>query len=51
MAGNRVEVLEVGADEARKKLRGTSELWKNICRDALVIYGRSIDQLRELVNA
>lgn len=45
VTGNRVEILEVPASEAIRKLPGRSELWRNVTRDGLVIRGSSIDAL------
>jgi predicted nucleotidyltransferase/DNA-binding transcriptional ArsR family regulator len=46
--GNRVEVLEVSADEAAKKVAGRSPLWVDIHRDGRVVQGRGIDELRSV---
>lgn len=48
LTGNPVEVLEVSAAEAAKKVRGRSELWANIRRDGRVVHGIGLDQLREV---
>ncbi len=45
VTGNRVEMIEVTESEARRKLRGRSELWRDIEREGMVVYGRSIDAL------
>ena len=44
-AGNDVEIIEATASEATRKLRGRSELWRNIKRDGIVVYGRALDEL------
>ena len=46
LTGNPVEVLEVGADEATRKLGGRSQVWADIRRDGRVVHGVSIDELR-----
>lgn len=46
LAGNPVEVLEVGAKEAATKLGGRSQVWVDIRRDGDVVHGLSIDELR-----
>jgi predicted nucleotidyltransferase len=45
VSGNRVEMIEVTGSEARRKFRGRSELWRDIEREGIVVYGRSIDAL------
>lgn len=46
LAGNPVEVLEVGAEEAATKLAGRSQVWADIRRDGHIVHGLSIDELR-----
>lgn len=46
LTGNRVEVFEVGADEAATKAGGRSQLWSDIRRDGRVVHGLSIDELQ-----
>ncbi len=48
LTGNRVEVLEVGADEAAKKAVGRSRLWAEIRRDGRVVHGLGLEALRSL---
>ena len=45
LTGNDVEIIEATACEATRKLRGRSELWRNIKRDGIVVYGRALDEL------
>lgn len=45
ITGNDVEIIEATASEATGKLRGRSELWRNIKRDGIVVYGRALDEL------
>lgn len=45
LTGNDVEIIEATASEATRKLRGRSELWRNIKRDGIVVYGRALDEL------
>lgn len=45
LTGNDVEIIEATASEATRKLRGRSELWRNIKRDGIVLHGRALDDL------
>ena len=45
LTGNDVEIIEATASEATRKLRSRSELWRNIKRDGIVVYGRALDEL------
>lgn len=36
ITGNDVEIVEASLPEARRKLRGRSELWRNVQRDGVV---------------
>ena len=47
LTGNDVEVLESSASEAAAKLRGRSELWRDIKRDGVVVHGAGLDVLLE----
>ncbi len=49
ITGNRVELLEVSASEAGRKLRGKSELWRNIRHDCIVVYGAELSAVAERV--
>jgi len=46
LTGNAVEVLEVALDEASVKLRSKKQMWTDIKRDGIVVYGQSIEDLR-----
>ena len=48
MTGNRVEVLEIGSDEVAERLRSTRQVWRDIHREGIVVYGRGIDELAEI---
>jgi len=45
VSGNRVEVLEVGADEIAGHLASQRQIWRDVRRDGLVVYGRDLDEL------
>jgi predicted nucleotidyltransferase len=45
LTGNDVEIVESTGSEAGRKLRGRSELWRNIKRDGVVVYGRTVEEL------
>ena len=45
LAGNDVEVIEAAASEVSRKLRGRSELWRQIRQDATVVFGAGVDAL------
>lgn len=47
LTGNPVEILEVSAADAARKLRGRSQVWADIRRDGHVVAGLSIAELRE----
>lgn len=51
ITGNTVEVLEVTQDEARTKLSGNAQLWRDVARDGTVVYGLTMNELRERVHA
>lgn len=51
LTGNDVEIVEATASEARRKLRGRSELWRNIQRDGLVVHGLALNELGDRVDA
>ncbi len=48
ITGNRVEVLEVSADEAAARLSGRAELWNEIRRDGRVVHGLGIESLQNI---
>ena len=45
VSGNRVEVLEVDADEIARHLDSQRQVWRDVRRDGLVVYGLGIDEL------
>ncbi len=49
--GNTVEVLEVNRAEARAKLSGDAQLWRDVARDGIVVQGLTMSDLRERVHA
>ncbi|MEZ5323370.1 MAG: helix-turn-helix domain-containing protein [Microthrixaceae bacterium] len=51
LTGNPVEVLEVSANEAARKLTGRSQVWADIRRDGRVVYGLGLDELRAVRSA
>ena len=51
IAGNGVEMLEATAAEAVAKLRGRSELWRDIRRDGIVVHGAGLHELTEKIDA
>lgn len=51
ITGNTVEVLEVTQDEARTKLSGNAQLWRDVARDGTVVYGLTMNEVRERVHA
>lgn len=51
IAGNAVEVLEVTQAEARTKLCGNAQLWRDVARDGIVVHGLMMSDLRERVHA
>jgi len=46
LSGNRIEILEVGLREIRPLIRSKRPLWRDIVRDAVVIYGPPLHELR-----
>lgn len=51
VSGNRVEVLEVGADEIAAHLGSRRQIWRDVRRDGLIVYGRDIDELAGVLSA
>ncbi len=51
ITGNSVEVVEVSLGEARSKLRGRSDFWRNVRREGVTVHGLSLDQIAESVRA
>ena len=50
-AGNPVEVIDVDVDEAAGKLVGHSQLWRDVRRDGVVVFGDRIGELAGRANA
>lgn len=46
ITGNRVELLEVAADEAAGKLRSRKQLWNDMQREGILILGSSVEDLQ-----
>lgn len=44
-SGNAVEVLEVGSDEIAAHLNSRRQIWRDIRRDGLVVFGSTLDRL------
>ncbi|MGH9169871.1 MAG: nucleotidyltransferase domain-containing protein [Acidimicrobiales bacterium] len=51
LTGNRVEILESNETNARRQLRSRNALWHDIVRDSVVIYGKSLADLRGRASA
>lgn len=51
ITGNTIEVLEVTQAEARTKLSGNAQLWRDVARDGIVVHGLTMSDLRERVHA
>ncbi len=47
LTGNRLEVLEMGLDEASARLASRTQLWREIRRDGHVVHGASLDELED----
>ena len=45
VSGNSVEVLEVGPDEIGARLSSRQPVWRDICREGIVVHGRALDDL------
>jgi hypothetical protein len=45
VSGNAVEVLEVGSDEIASHLSSRRQIWRDIRRDGLVVFGATVDEL------
>jgi predicted nucleotidyltransferase len=45
LTGNRVELLEVAAEQAGAKLRSKKHLWSDIQREGIVLHGRTVEEL------
>ncbi|MFN0028337.1 MAG: nucleotidyltransferase domain-containing protein [Acidimicrobiales bacterium] len=51
ITGNRVEILEVGPDQAASRLTSDRQLWQDIRRDGRVVHGLSLVQLAGMHHA
>ena len=51
ISGNRVEIIETGAAEAAVELSSGGPLWEEIARDGVVLFGATLDELRNLADA
>lgn len=51
ITGNSVELLDLSATEASRKLRSRAELWRNIRRDGVVVRGVELGALAGTVDA
>lgn len=50
-AGNDVEVIETGNADAAAKLSNGGALWEEIARDGVVVFGATLDELRNGADA
>lgn len=46
LTGNRVEVVELGEGDVGRLLRGRRQLWVDIKRDGVVVFGRQLAELQ-----
>ena len=51
VAGNDIEVLEVGEDEIAAKLKGAAQVWRDIRRDGHLLHGKPLTEIAEPANA
>ncbi len=51
IAGNDIEVIEVGLTAAVEKLADGGPVWDEISRDGVSVFGASLDRLQDLINA
>ncbi|CAN5672980.1 hypothetical protein BH24ACT5_BH24ACT5_03080 [soil metagenome] len=51
ITGNDADIVEAAATEVARKVRGRSELWRDIERDGVVVFGAAISELAERVDA
>ena len=51
LTGNRVEVVETSESNVGRFLRSHKTLWADIVRDGVVVYGKSLESLRERRSA
>ena len=51
IAGNGIEVIEVGLTAAVEKLSDGGHVWEEIARDGVAVFGASLDELRDMADA
>jgi predicted nucleotidyltransferase len=51
LTGNPVEILEVSASEATRRLRSRQPLWADVQADGIAVHGRSLADLRDARSA
>jgi DNA-binding transcriptional ArsR family regulator len=51
LTGNRVEVVEIGADTVAARLRGRSPLWRDVRRDGITVFGSPLTDVEDAVRA
>ena len=51
VTGNDVEVIEIGLTTAVEKLSDGGQVWEEIARDGVAIFGASPDELRDMADA
>ena len=49
--GNDIEVIDIGLTAAVGKLSDGGQLWEDIARDGVVIFGTSLQELRDMADA
>lgn len=48
LSGNRVEIIEESAGAIGKLLRGHRSLWREVAEHGLVVFGASLEQMRDM---
>lgn len=51
LAGSTVEIIDIDAGDIAIKLKGKTQLWRDVRRDGQVLFGRELDQLAGPVDA
>ena len=51
VAGNDIEILEVGEDKIAAKLGSTSQVWRDIRRDGQLVHGKPLEEITRRPNA
>ncbi len=51
VAGNAVEILDIDADAVAAKLFSRTPLWRDVHREGLVVFGKSLAALADQLNA